>query len=49
MKKDIDIVIRGKISDEALKKYYRQLCMTLKEQYGNDLLVELYRNLCDKS
>ena len=41
MRKDINMIIKGKISDEALKKYYSQLFMIIKEQYGNDVLKEL--------
>lgn len=48
MRKNINVVLKDKISDEALKKYYSQLCITLKEQYGNDVFIELYRELSNK-
>ncbi|MDO5516084.1 MAG: hypothetical protein Q4F66_00930 [Clostridium sp.] len=49
MKKDITVTIKGQVSDEALENYYMQLWMAIKEQYGDDVLKELYDELCKET
>lgn len=48
MKKDITVTIRGCICDEALENYYRQLWSALREQYGDEILVELNKRYSEE-
>ncbi|WP_294403850.1 hypothetical protein [uncultured Clostridium sp.] len=48
MKKDINVTISGYICDEAFENYYRQLWSALREQYGDDILVELNKRYSEE-
>ena len=49
MNKDITVIIRGQITGELLENYYKQLWLSLKEQCGEEVLQELYMELCKES
>lgn len=42
MKKEITVIIKGYISEEALENYYKQLWIAMKEQCGYETIEELY-------
>lgn len=46
MNKEITVTIKGQLSDEALENYYKQLWVAIKEQCGDDVLGQLYDEMC---
>lgn len=49
MNKDITVIIRGQITGELLENYYKQLWLSLQGQCGEEVLQELYMELCKES
>ena len=49
MKNNLNVIIKGDITEKILENYYRQLWITLKEQNGEEILQELYEELCKES
>ena len=49
MKSNINVTVKGDITEKILENYYRQLWITLKEQNGEEILQELYKKLCKES